>query len=109
MHVGAVLIFEGPPPSYDEFLEGLESRLHLVPRYRQKLAEPRFEMGRPFWVDDPRFNIEYHVRHTALPKPGSLDQLRAAGRPRSSRSGSTARSRCGSCGSSRGWRTTASR
>src|ERR687894_603451 len=76
MHVGAVAVFEGPPPGYDEFIEGLESRLHLVPRYRQKLAEPRFEMGRPFWVDDPRFNIEYHVRHSALPKPGSFDQLR---------------------------------
>src|SRR5215208_3161901 len=76
MHVGAIAIFEGPPPGYDEFIEGLESRLHLVPRYRQKLAEPRFEMGRPFWVDDPRFNIDYHVRHTALPKSGTLDQLR---------------------------------
>jgi WS/DGAT/MGAT family acyltransferase len=76
MHVGAIAIFEGPPPGYDEFIEGLESRLHLVPRYRQKLAEPRFEMGRPFWVDDPTFNIDYHVRHTALPKPGSLEQLR---------------------------------
>jgi WS/DGAT/MGAT family acyltransferase len=76
MHVGAVMIFEGPPPGYVDFLEGLRARLHLVPRYRQKLAEPRFEMGRPFWVDDPRFNIEYHVRHSALPKPGSLEQLR---------------------------------
>jgi diacylglycerol O-acyltransferase len=76
MHVGAIAIFEGPPPGYDEFIEGLESRMHLVPRYRQKLAEPRFEMGRPFWVDDPSFNIDYHVRHTALPKPGSLEQLR---------------------------------
>src|SRR4051794_31650102 len=76
MHVGAVMLFEGPPPAYTDFLEGLEERMHLVPRYRQKLAEPRFEMGRPFWVDDPRFNLEYHVRHTALPKPGSLEQLR---------------------------------
>ena len=77
MHVGAVMVFEGPPPHYDEFLEQVESRLHLVPRYRQKLAFPRFEMGRPMWVDDPNFNLEYHVRHTALPKPGSVDQLRA--------------------------------
>ena len=76
MHVGAVVILEGPPPSRDEFTEHIESRLHLVPRYRQKLAFPRFEMGRPFWVDDPRFNIDYHVRHTALPRPGSLEQLR---------------------------------
>ncbi len=76
MHVGAIIIFEGPPVSREEFIEGIESRLHLVPRYRQKLAFPRFEMGRPFWVDDPNFNIDYHVRHTALPSPGSLEQLR---------------------------------
>jgi diacylglycerol O-acyltransferase / wax synthase len=81
MHVGAVLIFEGPPPDYDDFLAGIESRLHLTPRYRQKLAFPRFEMGRPLWVDDPCFNLEYHVRHTALPSPGGFDQLlRMAGR-----------------------------
>jgi diacylglycerol O-acyltransferase / wax synthase len=76
MHVGAVLIFEGPPPTHEEFVNTLLSRLHLVPRYRQKLAFPRFEMGRPVWVDDPRFNIDYHLRHTALPEPGSLEQLR---------------------------------
>ncbi|MBA2793546.1 MAG: wax ester/triacylglycerol synthase family O-acyltransferase, partial [Thermoleophilaceae bacterium] len=76
MHVGAVVLFEGPAPRREQFTEHLSSRLHLVPRYRQKLAFPRFGMGRPFWVDDPRFNIDYHVRHTALPSPGSLDQLR---------------------------------
>ena len=76
MHVGALVIFEGPPPSREDFVDHIESRLGLVPRYRQKLAFPRFEMGRPFWVDDPQFNIDYHVRHTALPGPGSLDQLR---------------------------------
>ena len=76
MHVGALVIFEGPPPSREEFCAHIESRLPLVPRYRQKLAFPRFEMGRPFWVDDPRFNLDYHVRHTALPSPGSIEQLR---------------------------------
>src|SRR5688572_4104877 len=76
MHVGAVLVFEGPPPAREDFLAQIDSRLHLVPRYRQKLAIPRFEMGRPFWVDDPSFNLDYHVRHTALPQPGSDDQLR---------------------------------
>jgi diacylglycerol O-acyltransferase / wax synthase len=81
MHVGALVIFEGPPPSRDEFFDHLRSRLSRVPRYRQKLAFPRLEAGRPFWVDDPNFNLDYHVRHTALPKPGSEDQLRAlAGR-----------------------------
>jgi diacylglycerol O-acyltransferase / wax synthase len=76
MHVGAVLLFEGPPPAHDDLIAHVESRLHLVPRYRQKLAFPRLEMGRPLWVDDPRLNIEYHVRHTALPPPGSIDELR---------------------------------
>src|SRR5262245_21985901 len=76
MHVGAVLIFEGPPPDYDSFLEHVRSRLHLVPRFRQKLAFPPIETGRPFWVDDPNFNLAYHVRHSALPAPGSEEQLR---------------------------------
>jgi diacylglycerol O-acyltransferase / wax synthase len=76
MHVGAILIFEGPPPSYEDFLAHVESRLHLVPRFRQKLAFPPVETGRPFWIDDPSFNLAYHVRHSALPAPGSEEQLR---------------------------------
>jgi diacylglycerol O-acyltransferase / wax synthase len=76
MHVGGVMIFEGPPPGREDTLEHIASRLPLVPRYRQKLAFPRFEMGRPLWVDDPSFNLEYHVRSTALPSPGDLEQLR---------------------------------
>lgn len=75
MHVGAVTIFEGPPPPYEEFLDSIRSRLHLVPRYRQRLEFPRFETGRPLWADDPTFNLEYHVRHSALPRPGGEDQL----------------------------------
>jgi WS/DGAT/MGAT family acyltransferase len=59
-----------------DVLEGIESRLHMVPRYRQKLAFPPLQTGRPVWVDDPSFNLEYHVRHTALPSPGDIDQLR---------------------------------
>src|SRR5918994_1549413 len=81
MHVGALMIFEGPPPGYRDFLDHVESRLHLVPRFRQKLAFPPAELGRPFWVDDPTFNLAYHVRHSALPAPGSEEQLRnVAGR-----------------------------
>ena len=75
MHVGAVTIFEGPPPRYEEFLDSIRGRLHLVPRYRQKLTFPRFETGRPLWVDDPSFNLEFHVRQTALPRPGAEGQL----------------------------------
>jgi diacylglycerol O-acyltransferase len=77
MHVGAVMIFDGPPPAYEELADHVRGRLHLVPRFRQKLAFPPLETGRPLWVDDPNFNLEYHVRHTALPAPGSERQLRA--------------------------------
>jgi diacylglycerol O-acyltransferase / wax synthase len=76
MHVGAIVIFEGPPPAYEDLLDHVRSRLHLVPRFRQKLAFPPVETGRPFWIDDPTFNLEYHVRHSALPSPGSEEQLR---------------------------------
>ena len=76
MHIGGVMIFEGPPTPYDALLRQVESRLHLVPRYRHKLATPRFEMGRPLWVHDARFNLKYHVRHTALPPPGSEAELK---------------------------------
>jgi diacylglycerol O-acyltransferase len=75
MHVGGLSIFEGPPPALEDFLEQLRSRLHLVPRYRQKLASPPLNTGRPLWVDDPNFNLDYHVRQTALPSPGSEEQL----------------------------------
>ena len=76
MHVGALVTLDGPPPPVDEFLDFLRGRLHLVPRYRQKLATPPLDAGRPLWVDDPDFNVEFHVRHTALPSPGSDEQLR---------------------------------
>ncbi len=76
MHVGGLTIFEGPPPSLDQFLEQIRSRLHLVPRYRHRLAHMAIDSGRPLWVDDPTFNLEYHVRHTALPAPGGWEQLR---------------------------------
>jgi diacylglycerol O-acyltransferase len=75
MHIGGVLLFEGPPPAFEEYLNHVRGRLHLVPRYRQKLTTPPLETGRPLWVDDPSFNLEYHVRHTALPQPGTEQQL----------------------------------
>jgi diacylglycerol O-acyltransferase / wax synthase len=75
MHVGGLSIIEGPPPPFEDFLDSLRARLHLVPRYRQKLTVPPLETGRPLWVDDPDFNIEYHVRQSALPRPGGEEQL----------------------------------
>jgi diacylglycerol O-acyltransferase / wax synthase len=75
MHIGGIVICDGPAPGYEEMLDHIRTRLHLVPRYRQRLAQPPLETGRPLWVDDPTFNLEYHVRQTALPAPGSEDQL----------------------------------
>ena len=75
MHIGGLTIVEGPPPSMDEFLEQIRRRLHLVPRYRHKLAHTAIDSGRPVWIDDPDFNLEYHVRHSALPAPGGMEQL----------------------------------
>ena len=76
MHVASAILFEGPAPSHEEFRDHIESRLHLVPRFRQKLRFVPFDQGRPVWVDDPHLNLDYHVRQTALPAPGSEEQLR---------------------------------
>jgi diacylglycerol O-acyltransferase / wax synthase len=75
MHVGGLTIVEGPAPSIEEFLEQIRRRLHLVPRYRHKLAHTALDSGRPVWVDDPSFSLEYHIRHTALPSPGDWEAL----------------------------------
>ena len=77
MHIGGLTIAEGPPPPMEDFLEQIRERLHLVPRYRHKLAFTVLDSGRPVWVDDPNFNLEYHVRHTALPTPGTWVQLQS--------------------------------
>jgi diacylglycerol O-acyltransferase len=76
MHVGSVAIFEGPPPPYDELVEGIRAKLPQVPRYRQRVHFVPLTLGRPVWVDDPHFNLSYHLRRTALPHPGGDDQLR---------------------------------
>src|SRR5918996_548261 len=76
MHVASTTLFEGPAPEYPEFRDHIGSRLHLVPRFRQKLRFVPLGQGRPIWVDDPHLNLNYHVRHTSLPPPGSEDQLR---------------------------------
>jgi WS/DGAT/MGAT family acyltransferase len=76
LHVGSVAVFEGPPPTYGDLVRLLLSKLHRVPRYRQRVREVPLQLGRPMWVDDPHFQILYHVRHTAVPSPGSDEQLR---------------------------------
>jgi diacylglycerol O-acyltransferase len=76
MHVASTSIFEGEAPTHAEFRDHIASRLHLVPRFRQKLRFVPLDQSRPVWIDDPHLNLDYHVRQTALPAPGSDEQLR---------------------------------
>ncbi len=95
MHIGSLAIVRDPAPAddsgrapldYDGLVDLVENRLALVPRYRRKVREIPFGLGRPVWVDDGRFDITYHVRRAALPGPGTDAQLhdlvaRLASRP----------------------------
>ncbi|HEY1457957.1 MAG TPA: wax ester/triacylglycerol synthase domain-containing protein, partial [Solirubrobacteraceae bacterium] len=76
MHVASVMVFEGKPPSQQQLIDHVLARLHLVPRYRQRLAFVPFDQGRPVWTDDPHFNPRYHIRHTGLPAPGDEETLK---------------------------------
>jgi hypothetical protein len=76
MHIASVGIFEGPVPAYPAISSMIESKLGRVPRYRRTVRHVPLELGRPIWVDDQHFNLEYHLRHTALPSPGGVADLR---------------------------------
>jgi WS/DGAT/MGAT family acyltransferase len=76
MHIGGVSIFEGPAPPFERFEQMVDSKLGLVPRYRQKVRFVPLGLGRPVWVEDPHFNLSYHLRHSALPRPGTEEVLR---------------------------------
>jgi diacylglycerol O-acyltransferase len=76
MHIGAVAVLEGPAPGYEELSRMIRAHLPMVPRYRQKVHFVPVALGRPVWVDDPHFNLDYHVRRTALPQPGGDGELR---------------------------------
>jgi diacylglycerol O-acyltransferase / wax synthase len=76
MHIGGVSIFAGPPPPLEDLRAMVEGKLELVPRYRQKVRFVPLAAGPPIWIDDPHFSIDYHLRHTAIPAPGSEEQLR---------------------------------
>ena len=76
MHVGSLLVFEGPVPDYEDFCDHLASCLDSVPRYRQRVQRMPLDLARPIWVDDPHFSLAYHLRNTALPAPGGDAQLR---------------------------------
>jgi len=76
MHIGGVSIFEGRPPPFEDLRAMVERKLSHTPRYRQKVRLVPLRIGEPVWVDDPYFDIGYHLRHSAIPAPGSEAQLR---------------------------------
>lgn len=76
MHIGSVAVLEGPAPAYGDLVRLISAKLPLVPRYRQKVRFALGGVGRPVWVEDPHFQVLYHIRHTALPSPGGRDELR---------------------------------
>jgi WS/DGAT/MGAT family acyltransferase len=76
MNIGAVLILEGPPPPFERLRDMVNGKLGQIPRYRQTVKRVPFEATRPVWVDDPNFDIDYHLRRVALPEPGDMDELR---------------------------------
>jgi WS/DGAT/MGAT family acyltransferase len=73
--IASIAVFEGPEPSGEEFLASVRGRLALVPMYRRKLRTVPFRLGPPVWVDDPHFDLGYHVRQEALPAPGGDAEL----------------------------------
>lgn len=75
LHIGGVAVFEGPAPTYDEFVDSFEAKLPRIPRYRQKVLSVPLGLGRPIWSDDEHFATQNHVLHTALPSPGGDDAL----------------------------------
>lgn len=76
MHIAGLSVFEGPHPSLEELTAMMAAKLHRLPRYRQRVRSVPLELGRPVWVDDPHFELGYHIRHTALPTPGDDAALR---------------------------------
>lgn len=77
MHIAGGCVFAGPPPTMDELTRLVEGKMQLIPRYRQRVRSVPLELGRPIWADDPHFHLGYHLRHTALPRPGDDGAFRA--------------------------------
>ena len=75
IHIASCAIFERSPPSFEKLVDLIAGKLPVLPRYRQKVRFVPGQLGRPVWVDDPHFNLAYHVRHSALPPPGGEEEL----------------------------------
>ena len=81
MHVGSLALFEPPPCSGDEWFEAVKthvaSRMHLAPVFTRKLALMPFDLANPVWIHDDDIDLDYHIRRTVLPKPGTMAQMEA--------------------------------
>ncbi len=75
LHIGSCAVFEGPTPAFDDFVAMTASKLPRVPRFRHIVRDVPFALGRPVWIDDPHFLLDYHLRQTALPAPGGQAEL----------------------------------
>ena len=76
LQIASVSVFDGPAPTYGEFVRAIVARLVGLPRFRQRVRRVPLDLGRPVWIDDPHFQLLYHVRHTAVPRPGGAEELR---------------------------------
>jgi diacylglycerol O-acyltransferase len=77
MAIASAAVFDGPAPTAAEFAELIAGRLPLIPRYRQKARQVPLDLGPPVWVDDPTFDLAYHLRRTVAPAPGGDAELAA--------------------------------
>src|SRR5207248_10415814 len=75
MAIASIAVFDGPAPSQNELRRAYASMLPLIPRYRQRVIAPYADLGPPVWVDDPGFDLSFHIRRTALPTPGGDAEL----------------------------------
>jgi hypothetical protein len=65
LHIAGACVFDDPAPTFDELSAMVAAKLHLIPRYRQRVRTVPLELGRPVWVDDPHFDLGYHLRRSA--------------------------------------------
>jgi diacylglycerol O-acyltransferase / wax synthase len=76
VHVGATILLDGEPPALEKLVAHVDGRMGLVPRFRQRVKSMPLGLASPVWADDPHFDLGWHVRHAALPRPGTMAQLR---------------------------------
>ncbi|MGB5544417.1 MAG: wax ester/triacylglycerol synthase domain-containing protein, partial [Gammaproteobacteria bacterium] len=84
MHIGSVQLYEGVEPTFnfDRYRELIRSRLPLSPVFRRRAVRVPMNLGRPYWVEDPLFDLDLHLEHVSVPRPGGWKELRALAQDR---------------------------